>query len=249
MPFTLVGWHESQDTGGALTLTAALADPHVRVVGDDIIVPDLNNIVGLYGLGLYITRMQILSPSLRRIFNPDIEPLDRAGEPLSPPNFHDYSQNPLPLVKSEALNCKLAEDVAGAYWNTALAWLAAGPITPVKGEIFTVRATGSTTLTAYAWTNGALTFTQTLPAGRYQLVGARCQSTGLIAFRFVFPGYAWRPGAIGFDADSDLEPACFRLGRFGVWGEFDHDAPPTVDWLSRTADTSEVLHLDLIKVR
>jgi len=249
MPFTLVGWHESQDTGGSLTLTAALADPHVRVVGDDIIVPDLNQIVGLYGVGEYITQMQILSPSLRRIFNPDIEPLDRDPEPLSPPAFHDYSQNPLPLVKSEALNCKLAEDGTGAQWLTALAWLADGKLTPVTGEIFTVRATGSTTLTKYAWTNGALTFTQTLPAGRYQLVGARCQSAGLIAFRFVFPGYAWRPGAIGFDADKDLEPACFRLGRLGVWGEFDHDAPPTVDWLSRSTDTSEVLHLDLIKVR
>jgi hypothetical protein len=38
------------------------------------------------------------------------------------------------------------------------------------------------------------------------------------------------------------------MGGWGVWGEFAHTAPPTVDFLSVSADTSEVVHLDLIKV-
>jgi len=248
VPSTLVGWHESQDTGGVLTLHAAIPDPHVRVVGDDIFVPDLNFLAAVYMVGEYFTQGQILSPSLRRVWNPDIEPADRSPEPLSPPNLWNLFDTPLELVKAEALSCKMAEDGTGAQYSSAFVWLSDGAITPVKGKIYTIRATGSTTLTPYAWTNGAITFSQTLPAGRYQLVGARCQSDGLIAFRFVIPGYPWRPGAIGFDTDSDVEPAVFRRGNAGVWGEFSHDAPPTVDWFSRSADTSEVLHLDLIKV-
>jgi len=249
--FTLVGWHESQDTGGVLTLHAGLDDPHVRIVGDDIVVPTLNFLSGYYALGEYITQAQLDSPSLRRLVKLDIEPIDRAREPSSNPPFHNFFDSPIELVKSEALNALMAEDFTGylgKYWNTLLVWLSDGPATPVTGRFFTIKATWSKTVTKYAWTNASLTFTQTLPAGRYQIVGARGESPSLIAFRFVIPGYAWRPGAIGFDSVGDIEPECFRRGKIGVWGEFDHDAPPTVDLLCALADTSGSIWLDLLKI-
>jgi len=34
----------------------------------------------------------------------------------------------------------------------------------------------------------------------------------------------------------------------GVWGEFTHDSPPTVDFLSVSADTSETVYLDIVKI-
>jgi len=100
---------------------------------------------------------------------------------------------------------------------------------------------------ANAWTNGALTFSQTLPRGTYQIVGMRANSAGLRAARLVVPGYSWRPGCIGCDADSDLAADRFRHGKAGVWAEFSHDAPPTVDFFSASADTAQVVLLDLIK--
>jgi hypothetical protein len=49
MAFTLIGYSETQDTSGNLTNVAALADPHVRVIGDDVIVPDdLNYLASAY---------------------------------------------------------------------------------------------------------------------------------------------------------------------------------------------------------
>jgi len=251
MPFTLVGWHESQNTGGVLTLHQAIPDPHIRVVGDDVIVPDLNFLSGYYAVGEYLTQAQLSSPSLRRLTLLDIEAFDRSREPSSRPPLHDLFGSPIELVKSEALNALMAEDFGGyglAFWNTMFVWLSDGPVTPVTGKFFTVRATSSVTLTRYEWTNGSLTFSQTLPAGRYQIVGARARSAGLLAFRFVVPGYSWRPGAIGFDSGSDIGPERFRYGKAGVWCEFDHDAPPTVDFFSDSADTSQVLHIDLLKI-
>jgi len=249
--FTLVGWLESQDTGGVLTLHKGLDDPHVRIVGDDIVVPTLNFLSGYYALSKYITQAQLDSPSLRRLTKLDVEPIDRVDEPSSNPPFHDFFNSPIELVKAEALNAYMAEDyaVAGLKWTQImLVWLSDGPVTPVTGRFTTVLATWSKTVTKYEWTNVALTFTQTLPAGRYQIVGARGESPSLIAFRFVIPGYAWRPGAIGFDSVGDIEPLCFRRGRIGVWGEFDHDAPPTVDLLCALADTSGKIWLDLLKI-
>jgi len=245
MAFTLVAFLESQGTATSLTNIAGLADPHVRVSGDDIYVPrDLANLGGCLFVGANITQAQITSPSLRRLANIDIEPVDAATEPQSPENLYSIFTSPRPLEATEQLNAKIIDTIG---YSTCLAWLASGPLAPITGEIFTVRCTNTDTLTAYAWTNGALTFSQTLPMGRYQVVGMRAESTGLIAARLVFTGSAWRPGCPGHDAVTDIENAVFRGGELGVWGEFEHDTPPTVDFLSTSADTSQVVWLDLIK--
>jgi len=245
MPHTLVAFVETQ-TSTALVNVAGLADPHVRVVGDDIYVPAaLPFLAGVEFIGSTTTQAQIASPTLRRLANIDIEPIDTATEPGSPPVLHDYFAAPKALEGGEALNALMANSAAG--YTHVLVWFAEGPQAPVTGEIFTIRATNSTTLTAYAWTNGALTFSQTLPRGTYQIVGMRAQSAGLLAARLVIPGFSWRPGCIGCDADADLDHPTFRRGRIGVWGEFSHDSPPTVDFLSVSADTAQVIHLDLIK--
>jgi len=247
LPFTLVAFTESQDSA-VLVNIAAVADPHVRVVGDDIYVPvALPNLAGYHFCGANFTMGQIASPSLRRVVNLDVDQADLADEPGSPPNFHDHFGIPIPLDGGEAINTLMAEDGAGATRVNALVWFSDGPVTPVTGPMHTVRCTGSTTLVANAWTNGAITFSQTLPRGTYQIVGMRAQSAGLRAARLVVPGYSWRPGCIGCDADSDIEAPAFRKGRAGVWAEFSHDAPPTVDFFSASADTAEVVLLDLIK--
>lgn len=248
MPFTLVGFTESQDSA-ALIEVAALADQHVRVVGDDIIVPALSNLAGAYALGPNVTQAQLSSPSLRRLTLLDAAPVDVSAEPTVPAPFLDMFDRPFPLDVSEALNALAAEDAAGASRSTVLAWLIDAIQALPAGPIFTVRVTNTTTLTANAWTNGALTFGQTLPAGAYAIVGAFFFSAGLQAFRFVFPGGSWRPGAIGFDAVGDADVSRFRMGAAGVWGQFEHDAPPTVDFLSNSADSSQTGYVDLIQVR
>jgi len=246
MPFTLVAFTETQ-TSTALVNVAGLADPHVRVVGDDIYVPvALPNLAGCHFIGSTTTLAQLASPTLRRLANPDIEPIDTATEPGSPPAVHDNFASPKALEGGEALNALMANSAAG--YTHVLVWFSDGPVTPVTGEIFTIRATNSSTLAAYAWTNGALTFSQTLPRGTYQIVGMRYQGAGALAARLVIPGYSWRPGCPGCDADADLDHPRFRKGQAGVWGEFSHDAPPTVDFLSVSADTAQVVHLDLIKI-
>ncbi len=247
--FTLVGYSESQDTGGNLTYVAALADQHVRVEGDNIVVPEeMANLCAALAVGATITQARVESPSLRRTLLLDLPEVNVNAEPVFPLAWSEMFTNPIPLDAFEPLRALVAEGAAGAERETVLIWLGDGAQASVGGEIYTVRATSSTTLTAYTWTNGALTFDQTLPAGRYQVVGMRAESTGLIAARLVFVGLPWRPGCVGCDAAGDHIPPIFRRGRLGVWGEFAHDQPPTVDFLSVSADTSEEVWLDLIKV-
>jgi len=247
LPHTLVAFDENYGAAATLDAMTAVADPHVRVSGDDVWIPDaLPFLAGYIAMAATLTAARIESPTLRTLTPIDVAPLDLAAEPSTPAAYIDLKSNPKLIGAGEALNFKAT--VSAAARALGLAVLCDGPIAPVVGEIFTIKATAAATLVANAWTNAALTFAQSLPHGRYQVVGMRAQSAGLIAARLVFPGYAWRPGCIGADAYSDLVHEAFRGGKLGVWGEFEHDVPPTADFLSISADTTEEVWLDLIKI-
>jgi hypothetical protein len=247
MPFTLVAYNEDVVAPKTYYTIKAVEDPHLTVKDEDVTVPpELPNIVALAIISAGVTNARVASPSLRSMVVPEIIPVDRASEPSSPAVISDLRTIPIALVGEEALNLELSMDVSTRA--TGLVWLADAPIAPVTGKMFTVKCTSATTLTPWKWTNGTLTFTQDLPVGRYQVVGMRAESAGLLAARLVFPGYAWRPGVIGTDARTDLQDEIFRNGKFGVFGEFAHNRPPTVDFLSSSADTSEIVYLDLIKI-
>ena len=167
MAFTLVAYSASQDTSGVLTTTAALADPHVRVSGNDVSIPaETPNIAGVYAIGATMTRAALVSPSIRRRYPFEVFPVDAAATPTDPWHFHDVAQQVIALDVDESLNFQFAESGAGAQRGSGLVWLSDGPINPdTSGEFFTIRATGTTTLSTYAWTNCTLTFNDTLPAG------------------------------------------------------------------------------------
>jgi hypothetical protein len=247
--FTLVGYDQSVDTAGVLTLHAALPDPHVRIVGNDVIVPELKQLMYAYATGPSITQAQLQSPTLRRQTLFDIHPLDRAANPSSLPPFVSLIDNPIELATDEALNFAAAEDGAGAARQIGIVALGDGDLKIPAGDIYTVRVTSATAAIANAWTNVALTFGQVLPAGRYAVVGAQFFSTTLNAFRFVFAGGIWRPGGIGNQAVNHEAPPAQRFGGWGTWGEFEHNTPPTVDLLCTAADATQTGFLDLVKIK
>lgn len=247
MAFTLVGFTQSTDTSGALTTIAALADPHIRVSGNDITVPDqLSNVGGVYVIGPSATRASLVSPSIRRRYPLEVFPVEQNTTPGNVFDFHPYN-SAISLDNDESLNAQFAESGAGASRGTVLVFLTDGNyMQTTSDEVFTIRATGSTTLVANAWTNCALTFNDTLPAGEYAIVGMAAASAGAFAARLVIPQYAWRPGCIASADANKFGATCFRFGNMGIWGTFSHNTPPTVDFLSNSADTSETIYLDLV---
>ena len=245
----MIAYDESQDSSGALVNVAAVADEHVRVVGDDIVIPNGRaNVGAVMALGATISLARLVSPSLRQIVNPDITPLNINAEPTVDA-FLRLWDNPWPLEAGESLNFQAAEGTGGAEREIGIVWLTDGPLTPVSANGRTIRATNGSTLAANAWTNGALTFGQTLPVGEYDVVGMAAFSTGLIAARLVFQNEnPTRPGCVGYDTEVEGFAQHFRNGKLGVWGRFHTNAPPTVDFLAVSADTAQVVYLDVVKV-
>ena len=247
-----------------LTPFAAVPDPHLTVVGNDITVPELNKVIGIMAFSPNMRAAQLVSPSLRRMWNFDISNFNRGTLPLyvqavneggtatydviTGDGYVDLRDNPLELDIAEKLNF-FADNGGTAERTNCIVILADAPPTPVKGKIFTVKATSAVTLTAYAWTNAPITFTQTLPAGRYACVGMKAKSTNLIAARAVPVGYTWRPGCIGVKHYHQRGLDVFRYGNLGVLFEFEFDQPPTIDYLAAAADTSQEVWFDLIQVR
>jgi hypothetical protein len=251
--FTTIAYSESIDAAGAWTELAACADQHVPVTGDEITIPSFaSKVIAIAGLieNVAAYRARLSAPSLRLRGLPMIAPLNVATagavEPGSPHAMVDLRDNPIDLTPGERLIFQHLSNPAAAQIQSGVVWLGSEAITPAKGAIRTVRATNASTLVASAWTNGALTFDEVLPVGKYALVGMRAESAGLVAARAVIPGAPNRPGCLGTDALSDIEHPMFRYGALGVWGEFENETPPTIDFLSVSADTAQVVYLDLI---
>ncbi len=248
MTFHLAGWSASVDQATVAAL-AALADPSLTVSGNNIQIPDFAPyLAGAYGVGVNLTRMQLQSPSLRRVINYEVSPLNYVAIPGATPVMVDIFKTPIALDVAEQMQCFTAEDGAGATRMNAFVLLSDGKVDTVSEPTFTVRVTAAATLTAFTWTNAALVFDQVLPVGNYAIVGAHFSSAGLLAFRFLFQGQTPRPGGMGQTDMVKPVPAGQRYGGWGIWGAFNSTTPPTIDFLSATADAAEVGVLDLIQV-
>lgn len=248
MVHTVVAYFENVACDG-LDFVNALADQHVTYVDDDITIPEMNAIMGVHCLGTGIIDARLLSPSLRRMWNLDVFPfVGAAAKPIAGNLLMDMHENPLPLVVSEKLNLQVDNgNVANNMYG--IIFLTNGYQTPEKGEIFTIKSENTTALVANTWSNQPLIFGQTLPAGRYRVVGMAYRGAGAIASRLVFVGSAWRPGCLGVVDHEDQGEPIFRHGRLGNWGEFEFDQPPSVDCLDTTAAVKQEIWLDLIQIR
>jgi hypothetical protein len=246
--FHLLGYTQSQDSA-ILVPAAALADQSLQVNGNDIIVPnDLTNVIFAYALGPNVTRAQLVAPSLRRMFNEEIFPVDTNAIATDQRLISFFGNSPLLLDPGEPLEGWMAEGAAGASRVTILAAIADAPPIPVVGDVHAIRVTSTGAAVANAWTNITLTFNDVLPSGTYALVGAALQSATMQAFRFVFKGGSYRPGAIGSALISSRVMEQFRNGGMGSWGEFENLTPPSVDVLCNAADASFQGVLDLIQL-
>lgn len=243
-------WGQSVQILNVLQAITAVNDQAVFTSGNDLRVPSqLPYVIGLAAAinDATLARAELQSPSLRAMVNLDIEPIIQGKVFGSLPEQLIHPDTPIPVAANESLNMFMQSNAAAGVLHYGLCWLADGPQQPAKGAIYTVRATGAATLVAATWVNTAITFGQTLPAGKYQVVGLRARGTNLAAARLVFIGQAFRPGVSGVNSIGNVDPFHFRYGNMGVFGQFDTTAPPSMDCLGDT-DTTQVFELDLIRV-
>lgn len=247
----LTAWSQSVQIANVLQAITAVQDPVLATLGNDIRVPAaMPYLMGAAAVinDATLVRAQVQAPSLRAMINEDIEPVVQAKVlgSFNTPLIHRDA--PIPLMANEALNFAMQSNGAGVNMHIGGVILADGPMQPVTGPMYSVRATAACALVASTWVNGILTFGQVLPYGTYQIVGMRARGANLFAARLVFPGSPWRPGVFGVSAIGGMENEYARFGRMGVFGIFDSTVPPTVDCLGDT-DAAQTFIFDLIKIK
>lgn len=253
--FTLVAFSEGLGADDTEQLVLGVPDQTHRVHDDDIYIGKFNRIIAASASCVGIQTARLVSPSLRGKSSLYITPLvnDRGFYAAYTTRHGDWRQDsPIPLVTNEALNAHVSGRDFGSSQRIVIGvWLADGPITPVKGEIWTVYAQAAAVVAEQLkWINAEMDWTPDLPVGRYQIVGARCWMDMGGLFRFSFIGQAERPGAICCHDLSLQEDPQQRLGNLGIWGEFDSVTPPSLDVLTgdSAGTTGAYLRIDLLKI-
>lgn len=161
-----------------------------------------------------------------------------------------YVRDPLPLAVGESVNYETdGGAAAGVGLQTGVILLGEGAVVPVTGPIRTVRATAAIAGTESLWASGALTFSEDLPTGLYQVVGGRCEMNFPGAFRLIFVAGGPRPGSLAIANDQGGDVRGQRLGHWGAWGQFDTNQPPTLEVVAASGNTTaQVLYLDIMRI-
>lgn len=197
-----------------------------------------------------LQRARLITPTFRQITTPWVRPIQLSIVPLDEPNMADYRDRPLRIRALEEIQFEAQQTTGGAAVIVGVAGITKGPIMPApQGDIYTMRGTGTTTLTAGAWTLATITWQDTLPAGSYACVGFEYIGTTALSARLVFEEQWERPGTLGAGLVSSSGLPIFRKGGLGIWGRFNANRMPNVECLANAADTAEEVYLDLIRIQ
>lgn len=260
----------------ALQNIAGLADGHVTVQGNNIIVPPQCSKILAAGAvsqataGSLTNALQIRSPKLQAEGLVDLSLWNANGAVVAAaqifdnnPPINDFKESPIELQPGEALQAFSSVDVAAVAENIIMPIVLtdgnfACPPGPIRPFIFD----GQAAAVINTWSPTALVPRQALRAGTYAVVGMKAVGTSLVAARLVFGNQGPRPGVFGTNAavgaagvgsfSDTLDPmgGLFRKGNLGVFGIFDHINPPQAEIICSVADAAITQHiaLDLIKI-
>lgn len=249
MAFTLVGYFEIIDTGGALTQIDALSDQHITFDNKDILVPEwASNIIQVAPIGSHISGARVSAPSLRQRTELDITMRGLGSSSTVLTGIFERTDRPISLEAGEGLRFAVSETASAASHCTGLVWLEGERTAIPDGEIETIRATSATTTIPRQWTLCKLDLSQQLRAGRYAIVGLRVESSNGNAARLVIPGSAYRPGVLTVRSASAVLVDATTDRKLGSWGEFEHTFVPQLEILTASVDTSQVVYLDVVKI-
>jgi len=251
MSWTTVAWSESKAIAATWEKLDAVPDQHIKTAGDSIYINKYNKLLGGYAiLGAESLGARFVSPTIRRFAPVELTPLTLALLPVTPIDINIHPGKSVDLAVDEQLEAEFYGTAGAAVQEAIIAWLADADITPVKGQIFSVRATITAAIVAGVWTYSNLTFAEDLPVGVYDMVGFDCVAAEGAVVRLIPVGGDNRPGVPVRQLVSNIQIGDkFRYGNMGVMCTFQHNNVPGAEIFGLSAEASETYQciVDLIK--
>ncbi len=234
-------------SGAANVALGRVTDQLLSSFNNGYQIPFDGRLLAFYYGNVSATDVRLNSPTFRRMFLPHPSPISLTALPADNAPVVKFPGGGLPLLQSEELAVEGSRAVAAAADAYALIWISRGPITPVNGLAFTIRATATVTVAEGAWASGAVTLSETLPAGNYDVVGMRVVGTNILAGRLIIPGQDLRPGVLADQAEGEFQLPHFRDGNFGRFGTIPSFQNVQVEFFGAGASTAQTVYIDLIK--
>lgn len=250
--FHLSAYQGSIANDGDLHQLTAISDRILPPSGLGLLSSSLPFIMAMAFVGPSLVRGEFQAPSLRDYGNPDVQPINIGTAFESPPRVDDLVMKPMPAAQTEEWDMFAAQDDAmDSETENGFLWSSDNIINPFgPKKIVQLHWTAAETLVSGVWSPINITLTQPLTSGTYYLIGARCLSAGLLAFRFVPSGSPvaqnWRPGGIGVQAEDQLDWPRQRMGGWGTWLSFTNTTIPSMELFSLSDDTSQEGIIDIV---
>lgn len=214
----------------------------------NFIMPQDFTILSAFILGNTITLAQLSTPSLRTVLLPYLSPIQQGAAVPDKPNIVYWYGNSPTLPRLDEVELDVSNAAGAGITIFGVFFVSDNNQQLQNGRIFTARATAANTGGNTLWSNSSIAFDQTLPGGRYMIVGMDVIGANLVAARLVLPGANLRPGCIARTSLANTPSPLFRSGALGNYGWFDSIAPPTMDFLGTAAPVTQEIFLDLIKI-
>lgn len=248
-PFHLLAFYTNDLASGAsLTALGSVTDQSWTFDGTGYFMPDNLKLLAGYAGNDAATIVQIDQPSLRDPFLPYLTPFSLTTLPANTPPVAKFWENGMDLRRNEYLRVRMSRGAVLASDAYALLWVGKQRRPIPSGPRRTIRFTSSITVAEGAWSLGAMTFSDTLPDGRWAVVGMDVYGTNLLAARLAFTGGGWRPGVICQGAQGEWVEPAFGRAEFGYFGSFLNTIQPNLECFGVGAGTSQIGYLDLVQI-
>lgn len=239
--FHLAAYTASNAAGATDADTPALTDSGVLyITNNHFLFQQPMTLVAAHAMGASLTRARFDSGNVRYYGKPNIEPLNNAAIPGSNPNLMVLWDNPFILPAREEIAMLLSNSAGAPERETVGIWLMPVFEPAPAGPFWAVRFTGTTAVTANAWTIEPFTMEQALPSGTYWMIHSNVQSTNGQFARWFFDTQFWRPGFTMWNALGNRDVDIWRPGILGKMNTnaFVNDRLPALEILANGADAS-----------
>ena len=248
----MAGLYSAVADAAVYATVSAIVDNSLSISSNNrFIMPRDMRVVGAAAMSDAITAARINAPSLRNIAYPEIYPTNVSATPVDDFPLIWYGNNGPKVQQGEEVGVDMSRGTGTVDTGYAFLWLQDKYDAPPQGQTITITATATIVYVLGSWVPANLTFSQTLPSGRYAVTGFTAYGTNFLAARLIFPGdNTYRPGIVnGATYGNSLGYPFLRAGYVGLMGTFVNTSQPMVEGLGTTAGSQTLnMLIDLVKI-
>lgn len=229
--------------------TPGVYDGFAPLQNNHYIYPENARIAFGYGQGTNLARARVNTPFLRQVSLPYLTPIEVAAAVADDPAVVRFGQFGPYIPRLDEIGIDATTDASGTARDTVGLWLHDGNYTIPQGiNGTTLRGTAAIVSTTLVWGGGVITFDQTLPFGRYSVIGMDVVGANCIFGRLIPAQAGKRPGVLARSALTINPPWDFRRGLMGEFCQFESTSPPSLEIFTIGAGSTQEVYLDVVKI-